>query len=86
MARFTRDLLNTLTVITAGKAGSGPLAKSWPKLPGRMGRLTLMVLGRLAEFERDHDQTNPNSTQSDDYGTMGTWRVNQRAYSDISAF
>jgi hypothetical protein len=53
LARSTRDLLNTLAVITDRKAGFRFLADAWADTTTSHGRLMLAVLGGLAEFERD---------------------------------
>ena len=53
LARFTRDLLNTLAAITKRKAGFRSLADTWADTTTAHGRLVLTVLGVLAEFERD---------------------------------
>ena len=53
LARSTRDLLNILDAI--GKAGAGfkSLKDAWANTTTPHGRLTLTVLGGLAEFERE---------------------------------
>jgi DNA invertase Pin-like site-specific DNA recombinase len=53
LARSTRDLLNVLDAV--GKAGAGfkSLADTWADTTTPHGRLTLVVLGGLAEFERE---------------------------------
>ncbi len=53
LARSTRDLLNTLAVITDKKAGFRSLGVAWADTTTSHGRLMLTVLGGLAEFERD---------------------------------
>src|ERR1700751_4423892 len=53
LARFTRDLLNTLAAITDRKAGFRSLGDTWADTTTPHGRLMLTVLGGLAEFERD---------------------------------
>jgi DNA invertase Pin-like site-specific DNA recombinase len=53
LARSTRDLLNTLAAITDRKAGFRSLADAWADTTTSHGRLMLVVLGGLAEFERD---------------------------------
>jgi DNA invertase Pin-like site-specific DNA recombinase len=52
LARSTRDLLNTLDAI--GKAGATfkSLGDSWANTDTAHGRLMLVILGGLAEFER----------------------------------
>jgi DNA invertase Pin-like site-specific DNA recombinase len=52
LARSTRDLLNTLDAI--GKAGASfrSLSDQWADTTTPHGRLTVTVLGGLAEFER----------------------------------
>jgi DNA invertase Pin-like site-specific DNA recombinase len=45
LARSTRDLLNTLAVITAKKAGFKSLAETWADTTTSHGRLMLTVLG-----------------------------------------
>src|SRR5262249_34365373 len=53
LARATRDLLNILDAV--GKAGAGfkSLSDAWADTTTPHGRLTLTVLGGLAEFERE---------------------------------
>ena len=53
LARSTRDLLNTLSAITAKKAGFKSLGDTWADTTTARGRFLLTVLGGLAEFERD---------------------------------
>jgi DNA invertase Pin-like site-specific DNA recombinase len=53
LARSTRDLLNTLAVITARKAGFRSLTDTWADTTTPYGRLMLTVLGGLAEFEKE---------------------------------
>src|SRR3974377_1816857 len=53
LARSTRDLVNTLAVITERKAGFRSLADAWADTTTSHGRLMRTVLGGLAEFERD---------------------------------
>jgi DNA invertase Pin-like site-specific DNA recombinase len=53
LARSTRDLLNTLAVITGKKAGFRSLGDAWADTTTPHGRLMLTVLGGLAEFERE---------------------------------
>jgi hypothetical protein len=53
LARSTRDLLNTLAIITDRKAGFRSLGDAWADTTTPHGRLMLTVLGGLAEFERD---------------------------------
>ena len=53
LARSTRDLLNTLAVITERKAGFRSLADTWADTTTAHGRLMLTALGGLAEFERE---------------------------------
>ena len=53
LARSTRDLLNTLAVITECKAGFRSLGDTWADTTTPHGRLMLTVLGGLAEFERE---------------------------------
>jgi DNA invertase Pin-like site-specific DNA recombinase len=52
LARSTRDLLNTLVAIT-GKGGCRSLNDTWADTTAAHGRFTLVVLGGLAEFERE---------------------------------
>ena len=52
LARSTRDLLNTLDAITKKGAGFKSLADTWADTTTPHGRLILIVLGGLAEFER----------------------------------
>ena len=53
LARSTRDLLNTLAAIADRKAGFRSLGDTWADTTTSHGRLMLIVLGGLAEFERD---------------------------------
>ena len=53
LARSTRDLLNTLDAIGKARAGFKSLSDTWADTTTRHGRLTLTVLGGLAEFERE---------------------------------
>lgn len=53
LARSTRDLLNTLAEITCRGAGFRSLADAWADTTTAHGRLMLVVLGGLAEFERE---------------------------------
>jgi len=53
LARSTRDLLNTLDVIAKAGAGFRSLGDAWADTTTPHGRLMLIVLGGLAEFERD---------------------------------
>jgi DNA invertase Pin-like site-specific DNA recombinase len=53
LARSTRDLLNTLGTIADRKAGFRSLGDRWADTTTSHGRLMLIVLGGLAEFERD---------------------------------
>lgn len=53
LARSTRELLDTLAAITGKKAGFKSLGDTWVDTRTSHGRLTLTVLGGLAEFERD---------------------------------
>jgi DNA invertase Pin-like site-specific DNA recombinase len=53
LARSTRDLLNTLAVITGKQAGFRSLADTWADTTNPHGRLMLTVLGGLGEFEKE---------------------------------
>ncbi|WP_245906569.1 recombinase family protein [Teichococcus aestuarii] len=53
LARSTRDLLNTLAVISERRAGFRSLGDAWADTTTPHGRLMLTVLGGLAEFERE---------------------------------
>jgi DNA invertase Pin-like site-specific DNA recombinase len=53
LARSTRDLLNTLAIITGRQAGFRSLCDAWADTTTPHGRLMLTVLGGLAEFERE---------------------------------
>ena len=53
LARSTRDLLNTLAIITDRKAGFRSLGDTWADTTTAHGRLMVTVLGGLAGFERD---------------------------------
>jgi DNA invertase Pin-like site-specific DNA recombinase len=52
LARSTRDLLNTLDVVSKAGAGFRSLKDAWADTTTPHGRLMLTVLGGLAEFER----------------------------------
>ena len=52
LARSTRDLLNTLAAIAELGAGFRSLGDPWADTTTPHGRLMLVVLGGLAEFER----------------------------------
>jgi len=52
LARSTRDLLNTLALITGEKAGFKSIGDAWADTTTAHGRLMLTVLDGLAEFER----------------------------------
>jgi DNA invertase Pin-like site-specific DNA recombinase len=53
LARSTRDLLNVLDTIAKAGAGFRSLGDAWADTTAPHGRLTLTVLGGLAEFERE---------------------------------
>lgn len=53
LARSTRDLFNTLATITERKAGFRSLGDTPADTTTSHGRLMLIVLGGLAEFERE---------------------------------
>jgi len=53
LARSTRDLLNILAEIADKKAGFRSLGDIWADTTTPHGRLMLIVLGGLAEFERE---------------------------------
>ena len=53
LARSTRDLLNVLATIAERKAGFRSLGDTWADTTTPHGRLMLIVLGGLAEFERE---------------------------------
>src|SRR6516162_4357378 len=53
LARSTRDLLNVLATIGEREAGFRSLKDAWADTTTPHGRLMLMVLGGLAEFERE---------------------------------
>ena len=53
LARSTRDLLNVLANITDKRAGFRSLCDTWVDTTNPHGRLMLIVLGGLAEFERE---------------------------------
>jgi DNA invertase Pin-like site-specific DNA recombinase len=52
LARSTRDLLNTLDAIRKAGASFRLLSDQWADTTTPHGRLTVTVLGGLAEFER----------------------------------
>jgi DNA invertase Pin-like site-specific DNA recombinase len=53
LARSTRDLLNTVKAIADKEAGFRSLGDAWADTTTPHGRLMLIVLGGLAEFERE---------------------------------
>jgi DNA invertase Pin-like site-specific DNA recombinase len=53
LVRSTRDLLNTLASIADRKDGFRSLGDAWADTTTAHGRLMLIVLGGLAEFERE---------------------------------
>jgi DNA invertase Pin-like site-specific DNA recombinase len=53
LARSTGDLLNTLAAIAGRKAGFRSLGDTWADTTTAHGRLMLIVLGGLAEFESE---------------------------------
>jgi DNA invertase Pin-like site-specific DNA recombinase len=53
LARSTRDLLNILASIAEARAGFKSLHDKWADSTSPHGRLSLTVLGGLAEFERE---------------------------------
>src|SRR3984893_2311837 len=53
LARSTRDLLNLLGTIAQKGSGLKSLRDTWADTTTAHGRLTLTVLGGLAEFERE---------------------------------
>ncbi|TXM96375.1 recombinase family protein [Methylobacterium sp. WL64] len=52
LARSTRDLLNTLAMVTEAGAGFRSLDNGWADTTTPHGRLLVTILGGLAEFER----------------------------------
>ena len=52
LARSTRDLLNVLDAIAMAGAGFRSLANAWADTTTPHGKLMIMILGGLAEFER----------------------------------
>jgi DNA invertase Pin-like site-specific DNA recombinase len=53
LARSTRDLLNVLATVAERQAGFRSLNDTWADTTTPHGRLMLIVLGGLAEFERE---------------------------------
>jgi DNA invertase Pin-like site-specific DNA recombinase len=53
LARSTRDLLNILAVVGEKKAGFRSLKDAWADTTTAHGRLIIVILAGLAEFERD---------------------------------
>ena len=53
LARSTRDLLNVLAAVGEHEAGFRSLRDAWADTTTPHGRLMLIVLGGLAEFERE---------------------------------
>ena len=53
LARSTRDLLNTIDAISKKGAGFRSLADAWADTTTPSGRLMLVIVGGLAEFERE---------------------------------
>jgi DNA invertase Pin-like site-specific DNA recombinase len=64
LARSTRDLLNILAEIADKKAGFRSLGDTWADTTTPHGRLMLIVLGGLAEFERELIQQPPAQASS----------------------
>ena len=59
LARSTRDLLNRLAAIAAKGATFRSLGDTWADTTTAHGRLILIVLGGLAEFERELIRARP---------------------------
>jgi DNA invertase Pin-like site-specific DNA recombinase len=57
LARSTRDLLTTLSLIRERKAGFRSLGEAWADTTGRQGRLMLTILEGLATFEGEMIRT-----------------------------
>jgi DNA invertase Pin-like site-specific DNA recombinase len=53
LARSTGDLLNVLDRVSKAGAGFRSLADAWADTTTAHGRLMLIILGGLAEFERE---------------------------------
>jgi DNA invertase Pin-like site-specific DNA recombinase len=53
LARSTRDLLNILDAVAQAGAGFRSLKDAWADTTTAHGRLMLIILGGLAEFERE---------------------------------
>jgi DNA invertase Pin-like site-specific DNA recombinase len=53
LARSTRDLLNVIDAVSKRGAGFRSLKDAWADTTSAHGRLMLIVLGGLAEFERE---------------------------------
>ncbi|MFB6419006.1 recombinase family protein [Bradyrhizobium tunisiense] len=53
MARSTRDLLNILARLEEKKAGFRSLSDPWADTTTPLGRLLVVILGGVAEFERE---------------------------------
>jgi DNA invertase Pin-like site-specific DNA recombinase len=64
LARSTRDLLNLLGTLAEKGAGFKSLRDTWADTTTAHGRLTLTVLGGLAEFERELIRTRTGEGRS----------------------
>jgi DNA invertase Pin-like site-specific DNA recombinase len=53
LARSTRDLLNILATLSEKNVGFRSIADVWADTTTAQGRLTLTLLGAIAEFERE---------------------------------
>jgi DNA invertase Pin-like site-specific DNA recombinase len=73
--RSTRDLLNTLAAIAGKEAGFRSLADLWADTTTAHGRLILTVLGGLAEFEAELDQSSATPAGARDRDRMTETRI-----------
>jgi DNA invertase Pin-like site-specific DNA recombinase len=65
LARSTRDLLNTLDKMAKAGAGFRSLHDAWAGTTTPHGRLLVIFLGGLAEFERDLIRTRSDEGRGD---------------------
>jgi DNA invertase Pin-like site-specific DNA recombinase len=75
LARSTKDLLNTLDAIAKKGAGFKSLANVWADTTTPHGRLMLVVLGGLAEFERELIRARTSEGANAPRQTAYTWAV-----------
>jgi hypothetical protein len=85
LARSTRDLLNTLAAIAGKGAGFRSLGDTWADTTTPHGRLMLIVLGGLAEFEREPIQVRTGEGRRSGQGARREARAHTKAYAPPEA-